>query len=334
MLTPPGVDLVAAVYGVWRAGGVTVIADRGLGLGGLGRAVRSTRPKFVIGPRQARLGVRNAAVGSTRNSTRRRRAGGIAGRIAGRSSERRRPSGGALHIGRHGPSEGGPLHARTVWPHNAMRSPRPTRSPPMIASSPRSLRSRCTDRRSASRRRCRTSTSPSRVGSRPTPSTPPVGESRPRSRLRRRRRSRTSWRRHDRGSRTLGSRTSEWCSPPALRFRARRSCGRRVGTRCVAAHAVRHDRGAAGRRHRPRCDRTRRNRRPSWRGMRRPAGRRRGGPHRRTRLRRRGAARRTRRRSDGRDPGAGALGVRGVPRTLGDAARSPARRRRRLAPLR
>ncbi len=55
MLTPPGIDLVAAVYGVWRAGGVTVIADRGLGLGGLGRAVRSTRPRFVIGPRQARL---------------------------------------------------------------------------------------------------------------------------------------------------------------------------------------------------------------------------------------------------------------------------------------
>ena len=55
MLTPPGIDLVAAVYGVWRAGGVTVIADRGLGLSGLGRAVRSARPRFVIGPRQARL---------------------------------------------------------------------------------------------------------------------------------------------------------------------------------------------------------------------------------------------------------------------------------------
>jgi acyl-CoA synthetase (AMP-forming)/AMP-acid ligase II/pimeloyl-ACP methyl ester carboxylesterase len=53
MLTPPGIDLVTAVYGVWRAGGVTVIADRGLGLRALGRAVRSTRPKWVIGPRQA-----------------------------------------------------------------------------------------------------------------------------------------------------------------------------------------------------------------------------------------------------------------------------------------
>ncbi len=53
MLTPPGVDFVAAVYGVWRAGAVTVIADRGLGLQGLGRAVRSTRPSWVIGPKRA-----------------------------------------------------------------------------------------------------------------------------------------------------------------------------------------------------------------------------------------------------------------------------------------
>ena len=55
MLTPPGVDLVAAIYGVWRAGGVTVIADRGLGVSGLGRAVRSARPRFVVGPRPALL---------------------------------------------------------------------------------------------------------------------------------------------------------------------------------------------------------------------------------------------------------------------------------------
>jgi acyl-CoA synthetase (AMP-forming)/AMP-acid ligase II/pimeloyl-ACP methyl ester carboxylesterase len=53
MLTPPGVDLVAAVYGVWRARGVTVVADRGLGLSGLGAAVRGSSPKWVIGPRKA-----------------------------------------------------------------------------------------------------------------------------------------------------------------------------------------------------------------------------------------------------------------------------------------
>ncbi len=53
MLVPPSIDLVAAVYGVWRAGGVTVIADRGLGLRGLGRAVRGAHVDWVIGPPQA-----------------------------------------------------------------------------------------------------------------------------------------------------------------------------------------------------------------------------------------------------------------------------------------
>ena len=59
MLTPPGVDLVAAVYGVWRAGGVTVVADRGLGLRGLGRAVRGSRPAWVVGPRRALMAARS-----------------------------------------------------------------------------------------------------------------------------------------------------------------------------------------------------------------------------------------------------------------------------------
>ena len=54
MLVPPGIDLIVAVYGVWRAGGVTVIADRGLGLRGLGAAIRSARPAWAIGSRAAR----------------------------------------------------------------------------------------------------------------------------------------------------------------------------------------------------------------------------------------------------------------------------------------
>ncbi len=53
MLVPPSVDLVAAVYGVWRAGGVTVVADRGLGLRGLGAAVRGARVDWVIGAPEA-----------------------------------------------------------------------------------------------------------------------------------------------------------------------------------------------------------------------------------------------------------------------------------------
>ncbi len=53
MLTPPGIDMVAAIFGVLRAGGVAVVADRGLGLRGLRAAVRGARPAWVIGPRRA-----------------------------------------------------------------------------------------------------------------------------------------------------------------------------------------------------------------------------------------------------------------------------------------
>lgn len=53
LLVPPGVDLIATVYGVWRAGAITVVADRGLGLRGLGRAVRGARVHWVIGPPKA-----------------------------------------------------------------------------------------------------------------------------------------------------------------------------------------------------------------------------------------------------------------------------------------
>ena len=49
VLVQPGVDLLATVYGCWRAGAVTVIADRGLGLRGLGRAVRGAHVQWVVG---------------------------------------------------------------------------------------------------------------------------------------------------------------------------------------------------------------------------------------------------------------------------------------------
>ncbi len=49
VLVPPGVDLLATVYGCWRAGAVTVIADRGLGLRGLGAAVRAADVQWVVG---------------------------------------------------------------------------------------------------------------------------------------------------------------------------------------------------------------------------------------------------------------------------------------------
>ena len=53
ILIPPSIDLIAVVYACWRIGAVTVIADRGLGFGGLGRAIRSSRVQHVIGIGQA-----------------------------------------------------------------------------------------------------------------------------------------------------------------------------------------------------------------------------------------------------------------------------------------
>ena len=48
LLVPPSVDLTVALYAVWRAGGVVVIADQGLGLPGLARALRGAHVDYVI----------------------------------------------------------------------------------------------------------------------------------------------------------------------------------------------------------------------------------------------------------------------------------------------
>ena len=49
MLVPPGRDLSAALYAVLRVGGVAVVADQGLGISGMTRAMKSARPRWVIG---------------------------------------------------------------------------------------------------------------------------------------------------------------------------------------------------------------------------------------------------------------------------------------------
>ena len=48
LLVPPGADLTAAVYACWLAGAVIVVADAGLGIRGLHRAVRGAWPSHVI----------------------------------------------------------------------------------------------------------------------------------------------------------------------------------------------------------------------------------------------------------------------------------------------
>ena len=58
LLIPPGIDLTVAVYACWRAGAVIVIADAGLGLRALARALRSAGPDHLIGIDRALLAAR------------------------------------------------------------------------------------------------------------------------------------------------------------------------------------------------------------------------------------------------------------------------------------
>lgn len=48
LLVPPGADLVASVYACWSLGACVVVADRGLGLSGMRRALRGSAPEHVI----------------------------------------------------------------------------------------------------------------------------------------------------------------------------------------------------------------------------------------------------------------------------------------------
>lgn len=48
LLVPPGADLTAAVYACLRIGAVIVVADPGLGLAGMNRALRSAAPAHII----------------------------------------------------------------------------------------------------------------------------------------------------------------------------------------------------------------------------------------------------------------------------------------------
>jgi acyl-coenzyme A synthetase/AMP-(fatty) acid ligase/pimeloyl-ACP methyl ester carboxylesterase len=53
LLVPPGVDLTVCLYACWRMGAVTVIADAGLGVRGMGRALAAAAPDHLIGVTRA-----------------------------------------------------------------------------------------------------------------------------------------------------------------------------------------------------------------------------------------------------------------------------------------
>ena len=260
------------VYACWRAGAVDRRRRRGAGPArAWRRALRGAGPAHVIGIAPG-PGRRPGACGVPGRPDRRRPAGrGDRGAPSGarHGAGRRWPR---LGRGRDLPAAAGRrrrvrrrVHLRRDRPGQGRRLPppagagpargccaRPTASPPTTGSWPRSRRSRSTGRRSASPPRSPTWTSPRPARSpRPRSPTPSRPSTRPSSSPRRRRCA-TWWR--PRRTLTAEQRAalggvrllmSAGAPVPAALLRAvrERAAERR------RAHAVRHDRGAAGHRH-------------------------------------------------------------------------------------
>jgi acyl-coenzyme A synthetase/AMP-(fatty) acid ligase/pimeloyl-ACP methyl ester carboxylesterase len=53
LLIPPGIDLAVCLYACWRTSAVVVVVDAGLGVRGMGRALASANPAYLIGNPQA-----------------------------------------------------------------------------------------------------------------------------------------------------------------------------------------------------------------------------------------------------------------------------------------
>jgi acyl-coenzyme A synthetase/AMP-(fatty) acid ligase/pimeloyl-ACP methyl ester carboxylesterase len=68
LLVPPSIDLTVAVYAVWRAGAVIVVADKGLGVRGMGAALRSAKVDHVIGTAQGLAAAKVMRLAGTRIS--------------------------------------------------------------------------------------------------------------------------------------------------------------------------------------------------------------------------------------------------------------------------
>ena len=52
LITPDPADFIAAAYACWVSGAVAVVVDRGLGITGLRRALRSAQPSWLLGTRR------------------------------------------------------------------------------------------------------------------------------------------------------------------------------------------------------------------------------------------------------------------------------------------
>ena len=64
LLVPPGTDLTAVLYGIWRAGVVAVVVDAGLGIRGMRVALRSAGPAYVVGTAKGLAAARLMGIGA------------------------------------------------------------------------------------------------------------------------------------------------------------------------------------------------------------------------------------------------------------------------------
>ena len=64
LLVPPGADLTAVLYGIWRAGAIAVVVDAGLGVRGMRTALRSAGPKYLVGVVKGLAAARLMATGA------------------------------------------------------------------------------------------------------------------------------------------------------------------------------------------------------------------------------------------------------------------------------
>ena len=69
MLVPPGIDLTVGIFASWRIGAVVVLADAGLGIRGMGSALASADPDFLVGIPRALSAARVMRWPGTRIST-------------------------------------------------------------------------------------------------------------------------------------------------------------------------------------------------------------------------------------------------------------------------
>ena len=113
LLVPPSTDLTVSAYAAWRAGATIVVADRGLGVRAMGRALRSARVDHVVGSPQGLAAARLMRLPGTRFSTRHlpggpRHLDALAAGEQGRTTRgRRRPARrGALHLRLHRAGQG------------------------------------------------------------------------------------------------------------------------------------------------------------------------------------------------------------------------------------